>query len=61
LMRVQNLAKHVDEVEAHSPAPPSREDVIVDFINRLPRELRDQIVEWMKRHIHELEGEAKTN
>lgn len=58
---IKNLDKRVDRIRESTPPPPSREDIITEFINGLPWPLRSQIIEYVKNRIHELEQEAKVN
>lgn len=58
---IKNLESRVDKIRESSPPSPDKEAIIVEFINGLPRELHDQIVEYVKHRVHELEGETKTN
>ena len=57
MTKIEDLRKRVSRIAESTPPPPSPEDVIVGFINQLPGELRKQVVEYIKVHVHE--GETK--
>jgi radical SAM superfamily enzyme len=63
LTKIEGLQKRVNRMRESTPPPPSREDIVSEFINGLPWELRSQILEYVKGRIHELEleGETKTS
>ena len=58
--KVDQLAERVSRVRESTPTPPSREDIIVAFINQLPAELRNQIIAYGREQV-KLEQEEKTN
>lgn len=53
--KIENLLKRIDEVGIKGWNP-SHEEIIAGFINKLPRELHDQMIKYIEQRIHELEG-----
>gem|GEM_PF-6288942 len=58
MTKLEGLQKRVSRVQESTLPPPSREDIIVAFINSLPAELRNQIIAYGREQV-KLEQEGK--
>ena len=57
---IEGLAKRLDQVEVSKTWNPSRDEIIADFINQLPAELRNQIIAYAREQV-KLKAEGKTD